>query len=41
VKLDLLERYDMYVSFQPFTEWEYRERQSPLMINVRSEGIEL
>jgi predicted nucleotidyltransferase len=41
LKLGLLERYDEYITFQPFTEWEYRERRSPLMINVRREGIEL
>ena len=41
IKLDLLEQYDVYMSFQPFTEADYRQRQSPLMINVRAEGIEL
>lgn len=41
LSLDLLERYGVYVSLQPFSEEEYRERQSPLMINVRKEGVEL
>ena len=41
LKLDLLERHDVYFSFQPFTEADYQERQSPLMINVRAEGIEV
>lgn len=41
LKLDLLEKYDVYISFQPFSEEEYRGRQSPLMINVRAEGVEL
>jgi hypothetical protein len=41
LQLDLLERYGEDLSFQPFTEAEYRQRQSPLMINVRAEGIEL
>lgn len=41
LKLDLLERYNVDVSFQPFTEWEYRERRSPFMINVRNEGLAL
>lgn len=41
VKLDLLEQYGVYMSLQPFTEADYRQRQSPLMINVRAEGIEL
>ena len=41
IKLELLEQYDVYMSFQPFTEADYRQRQSPLMINARAEGIEL
>lgn len=41
LQLDLLERYGEDLSFQPFTEAEYRRRQSPLMINVRAESIEL
>ena len=41
LQLDLLEHYGEDFSFQPFTEAEYRQRQSPLMINVRAEGIEL
>ena len=41
LQLDLLERYGEDLSFQPFTEEEYRWRQSPLMINVRAEGIEI
>lgn len=41
LSLDLLEQYGVYVSLQPFSEEEYRKRQSPLMINVRAEGVEL
>lgn len=41
LQLDLLERYDLDFSFQPFTEADYQQRRSPLMINVRAEGIEL
>ncbi len=41
LKLELWQQYDVYVSLQPFTEADYRQRQSPLMINVRAEGIEL
>ena len=41
IKLDLLEKYAVYFSFQPFTEISYQERQSPFMINVRAEGVQL
>ncbi|MCH8960178.1 MAG: nucleotidyltransferase domain-containing protein [Bacteroidetes bacterium] len=41
LKLDLLEKYDVYVSLQPFTEADYQQRRSPLLINVHAEGIVL
>ncbi len=41
LKLDLLEKYEVYVSLQPFTEADYQQRRSPLLINVHAEGIEL
>ena len=41
LKLALLEKYDVYVSLQPFTEADYQQRRSPLLINVHAEGIEL
>lgn len=41
LSLNLLEKYGVYVSLQPFSEEEYRKRQSPLMINIRAEGVEL
>lgn len=41
IKIDLLEKYDEYVSFQPFTEADYQQGRSSLMFNVHEEGIEL
>lgn len=41
IKIDLMEKYDVYVSFQPFTEADYQQRRSSLMINVHQEGVEL
>ena len=41
IKLDLLERYDEYVTFQPFSEEAYADVGRPLMMNVHAEGIEL
>lgn len=41
LKLQLLERYAEYVSFQPFTEAAYQDLRRPLMQNVHAEGIEL
>jgi len=41
IKLDLLEKYNVYFSLQPFTESDYQQRRSSLMINVHEEGVEL
>lgn len=41
LSLDLLEQYGVYVSLQPFSIEETQKRQSPLMINIRAEGMEL
>lgn len=39
--LDLFDRYGHHVSFQPFTEEDYRNPASSFMETVRAEGIEL
>ena len=41
LKLTLLERFNAYVSFQPFEEHAFREASLPFMRNVRAEGIKL
>ena len=38
LKLDLLERFDEYISFQPFSEEAYDDRGRPLMMNVHADG---
>ena len=39
LQFDLFDRFGQAFSFQPFTEQEYNLRQTPLMINVRREGV--
>ena len=41
LKLHLLDRFDAYVSLQPFTETAYQDLRRPLMRNIHAEGIEL
>lgn len=41
LKLQLLERFDTYISFQPFTEAAYQDLRRPFMRNVHAEGIAL
>jgi predicted nucleotidyltransferase len=41
LQMTLLERYDRLVSLQPYGADEYRQRQSPFLINVRAEAIPL
>ena len=41
ISLDLLDRYGVYVSLQPFSIEEFQKRQSPLMINIRAESVEI
>ena len=31
--------HDVTISFYPVSEWEFRNRQSPLLINIRREAI--
>ena len=38
---DLLERYGLSFSFQPYTEAEYQAQRRPFIENVHREGIEL
>lgn len=38
---EMLEKHGVYMVFQPFTEATYQQRQSPLLVNVHAEGIEL
>ena len=39
--LDLYDRYGHNVSFQPFTEADYRHPSSSFMRNVQAEGVEV
>lgn len=39
--LDLFDRYGLNISFQPFTEADFRNPASSFMQNVRMDGVEI
>ena len=41
LKMDLFERYRLYVSLHPYAEEAYQDTRRPFMWNVHAEGIEL